>query len=122
MLKSMSFASLVAAVFIFSSSTLFADVTITIKNGTQWTFDEFYLNYSADESWGPDHLGKEVIKPGGTFALQGVPVGKFDARIVDEEGDECIISDVSIKGSEIVTFTDEMLVGCQHATEEEAEE
>ena len=49
--------------------------------------------------WGPDQLRDEVIGSGDSFRLTGIPCDEFDVRLVDEDGDECVVMGVDICGS-----------------------
>jgi len=92
-----------------------ADVTIT--NRTDWEIHELYLSSADDENWGPDQLGEEVLGKGDSFTLQGIPCDDYDVRLVDEEGDECIVAAVDICGeSQQWTITSGDLLQCQAGT------
>ena len=89
-----------------------ADVKIT--NRTDWEIHELYLSSVDDESWGPDQLGDEVIGKDESFTLQGVPCDDYDVKIVDEEGDACIVAEVDICGTNHQwTITSGDLLQCQ---------
>ncbi len=40
-----------------------------------------YLSPSSSSSWGPDQLGANVLSPGETFTLRGVPCGDVDYKL-----------------------------------------
>ena len=47
----------------------------------------FYMAFSSAPEWGPDRLGEEdMVYPGETYTLTGVPFGTFDARAEDCDG------------------------------------
>lgn len=92
-----------------------ADVEIT--NASDWEIHHFYLSSTDDESWGPDQLGEDVIGTGESFTLMRVPCDQYDVKIVDEEGDECVIGAVDICGQEQQwSITSKALLECQAAT------
>jgi len=89
-----------------------ADVKIT--NRTDWEIHELYLSSVDDENWGPDQLGDEVIGKDESFTLIGVPCDDYDVKIVDEEGDACIVAKVDICGENYQwTITSGDLLQCQ---------
>lgn len=90
--------------------------TITITNHSAWTIHYLYISPVSSSEWGEDQLGDEVIGAnGGTFQLSGVPCSSYDVKIVDEDGDVCIISDTDIcGGSSAWTITSENLLACQN--------
>lgn len=111
---------LIAAVMMFPSN-LFA-LSLEIVNESEWDVHELYFSESDEEAWGPDQLDDEVIESGSSFTLSKIPIGIYDMKIVDEDGDSCEVSEVDFDASERFVLTDEILLGCQIATAEEAEE
>ena len=65
-------------------------------------------------------VGNHTINTGETFTLSGVPCAAYDVRVVDEDGDECIIEDVGLCATKDTwVITDKDLLGCQAATQGE---
>ena len=88
---------------------------VKIENRSDWTIEEIYLSPTDEQEWGPDQLGDEVIKPGGTFTLSKIPCDTWDVKLVDEDRDECIVTDVDLCGANdkwVITSKD--LLKCQH--------
>jgi hypothetical protein len=93
-------------------------VNITIKNSSDWTLEELYLSPSKQEDWGPDQLAEKVVKPGESFTLTGVPGGRaMDLKVVDEDGDECVVGKEKFAANTTYTITSQDLLDCQEATE-----
>ena len=91
---------------------------VQLTNESLWNINELYISAVSEEEWGPDQLGDQIIETGGTFRLNGIPCDDYDVRIVDEDGDACVLREVTMCDNEAVTITDEDLLGCQAATEE----
>jgi hypothetical protein len=72
---------------------------VTVVNKSDWDIHHFFLSPAEQNEWGPDQLGDEVIGTGDSFRLTGVPCDEFDVRLVDEDGDECVVLGVDICGS-----------------------
>lgn len=109
----------------FVSQPAYAKDGISIKfvNQTDWDIHEIYLSSTKQDDWGVDQLRDEVIKTGAAYLLHSIPTGKYDVKIVDEDGDACVISAVKIAENEEVVLTNKDLVGCQAKTEaDEADE
>jgi hypothetical protein len=88
--------------------------SITIENQSAWAIYRFYLSPVTDSTWGDDQLGTEVISTGESFELNGVPCTSYDVKIVDEDGDECVMNGVDIcGGSNSWVITSESLLACQ---------
>jgi hypothetical protein len=94
------------------------DSKIIVVNKSSWAIHQMYLSPTDDEDWGDDQLGHQVINTGETFTLSGVPCDKWDIRVVDEDGDECVIPNVGLCGdTDRWVINDKDLLGCQSATE-----
>ncbi|MFM1846837.1 MAG: hypothetical protein RL417_311 [Pseudomonadota bacterium] len=112
-----------ALCFGLSTNAFAADkVSVTIVNKSSFEFHNMYLSPTSTNEWGPDQLGDNVINPGESFTLNDIPVNAYDFKMIDEDGDDCIASDVKLNASETVEFDDADLVGCQVATAEEEDE
>lgn len=94
-------------------------LSLTIDNQSEWDIHELYFSPAHESDWGPDQLGDDVIESGESFVLTKIAKGEYDVRIVDEDGDSCVVSDVDFASSESFQLTDKLLLGCQAATEEE---
>lgn len=87
---------------------------VTVHNESEWSIHHFFLSSSADDSWGPDQLGKQVIQSGGSFTLKNIPCDEYDVKLVDEDGDECEIGGVDICGDDDEwVITDDDLLECE---------
>lgn len=94
-----------------------ADVEIT--NRSDWDIHHFFLSSTDDDQWGPDQLGDEVIESGESFTLLAIPCDDYDVRLIDEDGDECVIGAVDICGkSQAWVITSKDLLQCEAATED----
>lgn len=101
-------------------STSFA-LSLKLQNHTKWEIHELYFSPAHEKEWGPDQLEDEVIAPGEEFTLTKIAKGGYDVKIVDEDGDSCEVGGVDFSASEVFALTDQLLLGCQAATEEAKE-
>jgi hypothetical protein len=97
-------------------------VDVEFLNKSKWTIEEMYLSPTHEEKWGPDQLGEAVIKPGASFKLSGIPENKYDFKLIDEDGDECIVEGLKVAQDSSLKITDQNLLSCQDETEGSAEE
>ena len=72
---------------------------VTVVNQSAWDIHHFFLSPTDQNEWGPDQLGDQVIGTGDSFKVMGVPCDEYDVRLVDEDGDECVVAEVDICGS-----------------------
>ena len=88
--------------------------TVKIANRSQFQVDELYLSSSDDYAWGPDQLGDDVIGSGESVTLAGVACDTYDIKVVDEDGDVCIIDEVDLcEDDSVWQLTDRELLRCE---------
>ena len=78
------------------------DASVTIQNRSAWDIHELYLSAVDENEWGPDQLGRHVVGSGENFELNGIPCDDYDVRVVDEDGDVCIVGGVTLCGDDDV--------------------
>lgn len=91
------------------------DSTIWITNASDWEIHQLYISRSDEESWGADQLGDHVIAAGGgTFEIHGIPCDTWDVMMVDEDLDECVLTEVDLCASDEGWVIDnDTLLSCQ---------
>lgn len=110
------------AALLFSVAAQAANSDVVVKNKSDWAIAEFYLAPSETEDWGPDQLGEQIIGTGDTFTLKGVPCDTYDVMLIDEEGDECVVTEVDICTGQGWVIDNDDLLACQGATDEDDED
>jgi hypothetical protein len=99
---------------IASASAAAKKTDVTVRNKSAWSIFHLYLSPADQDDWGPDQLGKEVVGTGDSFKIMGIPCDEYDVRLIDEDGDECMIFEVDICGkSETWEITSSDLLECE---------
>ena len=113
--------SLIAATFAFCAvASANAEVQIKFTNTSKWDIHHIYLSPVGENEWGPDQLGdkeSDVIKKGSSFTLTNISENKYDLKIVDQDGDECVLGSIKLAASQAVEIDDKDLLECQAATD-----
>jgi hypothetical protein len=95
---------------------------VTVHNGTSFEIHNFFMSPTEQNHWGPDQLGDQVIGNGAKFTLTQIPCNTYDVKLVDEDGDECVVGDVDICGGhDDWVITDDDLLDCEGYGEEEGD-
>lgn len=68
--------------------------SLTVHNESDYDIHHLFLAPAHKRKWGKDWLGKDVLEPGESFLITGLDCTDYDIKVVDEEGDECIVEDV----------------------------
>jgi hypothetical protein len=113
----MRFKSLAVGLLVLclSASGAAADTAVaTLVNQTSFEIHQLFLSPSHESHWGPDQLGQDILEPGYEYTLSGMPCGNYDVKLVDEQGDECVITGDYLCGDAGKwILTDEELLDCQ---------
>ena len=89
--------------------------TIKVINQSKWEIHHLYLSPSSSKHWGPDQLGEEILKKGESITLTNIDCDDYDIRVVDEDGDECVIEEQSLcKDNSYWKITDKALLDCEN--------
>jgi hypothetical protein len=89
---------------------------VTVENHSDWEMHHFYVSPTKQDKWGPDQLGEETISKGKSFKLTGIPCGTYDAKLVDEDGDACVITGAKLCGAEYTwKITNDLVQSCAAA-------
>src|SRR5262245_54529592 len=69
--------------------------SITIVNKTRSEIREVRLAWSGTGRWGPDVLGKQVLRPDESYVIGGVSAGGYDIRFVNADG-ACVCGPIPV--------------------------
>ena len=70
--------------------------SITIDNDSDYAVHHVFLTPAHAISWGPDQLGTDVLFPHETAALAGLECEEYDLKLVDNDGDTCVVEDIDL--------------------------
>jgi hypothetical protein len=88
--------------------------SIRINNKSKWDIHHLYLSPTSSNKWGPDQLGDDVLESGGSFTLTDIPCGEFDIKVVDNDGDACVIDDIPMcQDHSVWDITNQELLTCE---------
>lgn len=88
--------------------------TVTIDNRSNYGLYHVYLSPASSDYWGMDQLGDSVVPPGYRFTLlDRFSSGVYDLKLVDTDGNSCVVSNVRVNGITIWDIYTEWLLGCE---------
>ena len=88
--------------------------TVKIINQSKWEIHHIFLSATADDEWGPDQLEDDVLAKGDSLTLTNISCDLYDIKVVDEDGDECVIEEVDLCGDDSYwKITDKDLLECE---------
>lgn len=87
---------------------------VKVINQSKWEIHHVFISPAEQEDWGPDQIGEHVLAKGDSFTITGIPCDTYDIKVVDEDGDECIIEAVELCGQNAYwKITDKDLLECE---------
>jgi hypothetical protein len=108
-------ACLALSLFAMTAAPADADynrVDFTIRNASSYDIYGIFMSRSADENWHRDLLGTGVLSSGSRVSLTAQP-DTYDLKLVDEDGDTCIVKGISVYQDKVWRITNSWLLGCE---------
>jgi len=88
--------------------------TVKVINQSKWEIHHVYLSPTGDDNWGPDLLEDEILEKGDSLTLTNISCDTYDVKVVDEDGDECVIEEADLCGDNSYwKITDAELLACE---------
>jgi hypothetical protein len=109
----------IALASVFAAPLLASNkATVKVVNKSKWEIHHLYLSPSDSKNWGPDQLGDKILESDASFTLTDIDCDKYDIKVVDEDGDECVIESQSLCSDDLIwEITDKELLTCENETE-----
>ena len=89
--------------------------TFTVINDSSYGIYQMYVSPTSYTYWGIDRLGSNVLYPTYRADLAVAP-GWYDVKLVDEDGDACVIHNVDFREDDSWTLTNGLLLACEFLT------
>jgi hypothetical protein len=105
-------ALMLAAALTVPASAAAQTATFTVFNQSHYQINHLYVSPTNYNSWGSDTLGYRVFPPNYRYDLAVTP-GYYDVRLVDQDGDSCVVPSVDFRNGDSWTITDGTLLTCE---------
>lgn len=110
----MRIALLYATLLVMGNAAAAGKDTVTVRNKSAWEIQELYLSTVDANAWGADRLGLDTLESGKNVKLADIPCGSYDVRVVNADGDECVVAGaVLCADHDAWTLTDADLQACE---------
>jgi hypothetical protein len=70
--------------------------TLTLRNNSSYMIYQMHLSPYDDPAWGADLLNGDPLLPGEGGTAPVFQCSKYDLKLVDDEGGECIVNDIDL--------------------------
>ena len=105
--------ALVASVSLLALAMPARAAELILINNSQYIVKELYVSPSKSKKWGPELLGDKAVGNSQQFTITNIPVGVYDLKLVDNDDDSCVVSDVSFSERATWTLTDAVIENCE---------
>jgi hypothetical protein len=88
---------------------------IRFWNLTANTVKEFYLSPAGKDAWGPNQCNNDKdgeVDHRERLRIAGIEAGRYDAKLVDAKGRNCIVRNVEIKDAAVFSIEEKQLKNC----------
>ena len=86
---------------------------LKVTNSSRYDIYHMYVSSAENERWGPDQLADDVLTKGMSYTITDIVPGEYDIKFVDEDGDECTLSDIAIVKNTSWSLTTAWLTKCE---------
>src|SRR5437868_6178499 len=90
--------------------------SLEIHNVSGFSIYYLFMSSASDDSWKRDLLGRRVLMSGGQFTVTDIPPGRYDLKLVDEDGDTCVVGNFGLYRDSVYRITPDKLIGCEVST------
>ena len=88
--------------------------TFRIENSSEYAIYQIRMSSVDDSNWRQDLLGDSALPSGYHVTLPRTYLpGFYDLKLVDEDGDVCIVPSVRVSGNTVWDVTDAWLLNCE---------
>ncbi len=87
--------------------------SLEITNASRYDIYAVYMSRTRYQVWGPDQLGRSVLTSGSGFTITDIPAGVYDLKVVDQDGDACVVEGVPVFTDKTWVLTTDRLLACE---------
>jgi hypothetical protein len=86
---------------------------MTIRNGSEFDISQIFLSKVSHSTWEEDVLGLSVLRSGRSVDVTNIDPGFYDVKLVDEDGDVCILHRINLLRDRTWSINTEGLLDCE---------
>jgi hypothetical protein len=73
---------------------------------------KLYIAPAKSQSWSDEKLQNQKVKKNGRFTIRDIAAGVYDLKVVDDDDDSCVFSNISIDQNKEWKLTDMNMIKC----------
>jgi hypothetical protein len=88
---------------------------VVINDANLSIIHKLYIAPAKSNKWGDDKLQSQTVVKNGRFTVRDVAGGVYDLKVVDDDDDTCVVSNINIDKSTEWRLTDAIMLKCTQA-------
>jgi hypothetical protein len=73
---------------------------------------KLYIAPAKSDKWSEDKLQNQTVAKNGKFTIRDVPAGMYDLKVIDDDDDTCVVSNINVDQNKEWTLTDSIMLKC----------
>ena len=73
---------------------------------------KLYIAPAKSQSWSDEKLQSQKVKKNGRFTIRDIAAGVYDLKVIDDDDDSCVFSNISIDQNKEWKLTDMNMIKC----------
>jgi hypothetical protein len=107
-------ASVVSLVLIALIGQALAFELVVVNEANFSIIHKLYIAPAKSKKWSEDKLQNQTVAKNGRFTISDLPGGAYDLKIIDDDDDTCIITNINIDQNKEWKLTDKIILTCEH--------
>jgi hypothetical protein len=86
---------------------------LLVINDSKYAIRKLHVAPAKSKKWGDDKLQGNSIGPNGRFTVRNIPAGAYDMKVIDEDDDTCVASNINVDRDKEWAFTNSAIENCE---------
>ena len=85
---------------------------VVVNQANLSVIHKLYLAPAKTNQWGENRLQSQTVAKNGRFTVRDVPAGMYDLKVIDDDDDSCVFSNINIDQNKEWKLTDINMIKC----------
>ena len=90
-----------------------AAVDLVVINEANFSIiHQLYIAPAKSQNWSENKLQNQKVAKNGKFTIRDIPAGMYDLKVIDDDDDTCVVSNINVDQNKEWTLTDSIMLKC----------